>query len=389
MVKKMKIRINKEFIFFMTLLVPIFEPQIFTQFVSTTIIYIILNIIEFFYLLLKANNQIPKLFFFWIFIRLYLLVICLLNNNFSGILNFGYLSLQVANLILLFYFCYKRKKIQVLVEGIAIISFALLFINFVTLVFFENGIIPSSYWDNHDNDIYFLGIKTKILYYIFPAIASSIAIKNSSKRKKWICLNLIVSIFNIFAKNVSTGIIFLLGLLVIYILRNKKNLNPCALILIGFGIQFGIVFFKVYNLFSFIIVDILHKSMNLSSRVYIWNNAIDFLKNANIFNQIFGHGIFKGYAYVLYDSSVWQPHSQILDLLASGGMIGTILMISFLCFTVSKILKNNKTLNMLLLISFLIVILSSVELYFTLAVCYTPFILIYYLSKEGEFKNNG
>lgn len=385
----MKIIINKEFIFLIALLIPIFEPQIFTQFDSTTAIYIILNIIELFYLLLKSNSQMPKLFIFWVFIRLYLFIICLLNNNFSGLLNFGYLSLQVANLILLFHFCYKRNKIQTLIEAIAIISFSLLFINFVTLVLFENGIIPSSYWDNHDNDIYFLGIKTKILYYIFPAIASSIAIKCPTKRKKWIYLNLIVSILNIFMKNVSTGIIFLLGLIVIYILKNKIILKPCVLILIGFSIQFGIIFLKIYNLFSFIIVDVLHKSMSLSSRIYIWNNAIEFLRNANIFNRIFGHGVFKGYAYVPYDSSIWQPHSQILDLLASGGIIGTFLMISFLCFMMPKILKGNRTINILVMISALIIILSSVELYFTLAICYTPFVLIYYLSKEGEFKING
>ncbi len=385
----MKIKINKDFIIIIMLLIPIFEPQLFTQFNSTTAIYIIMNIFELFYLILKTNKHIPKLFIFWIAIRLYLFVICLMNNNFSGILNFGYLSLQVANLILLFNFCYKKNKLQVLIEGIATISFVLLLINYISLLLFENGIIPTSYWDNHDNDVYFLGIKTKITYYVFPAIAASISIKNPFKRKKWFFLNIIISTLNILDKNISTGILFLLGLIVIYFFKNKNRLNPKILLLIGFGIQFCIVYFKVYNLFSFIIVDILHKSINLSSRIYIWNNAIEYIKNSNIFNQLFGYGVFKGYAFVPYDSSIWQPHSQILELLASGGIVGLLLMIGFLCFTVSKMQKGNETLNMLVLMTFLIIILSSVELYFTLAVCLTPFILIYYLSKEGELKKDG
>ena len=385
----MKIKINKDFIIIIMLLIPIFEPQLFTQFNSTTAIYIIMNIFELFYLILKTNKHIPKLFIFWIAIRLYLFVICLMNNNFSGILNFGYLSLQVANLILLFNFCYKKNKLQVLIEGIATISFVLLLINYISLLLFENGIIPTSYWDNHDNDVYFLGIKTKITYYVFPAIAASISIKNPFKRKKWFFLNIIISTLNILDKNISTGILFLLGLIVIYFFKNKNRLNPKILLLIGFGIQFCIVYFKVYNLFSFIIVDILHKSINLSSRIYIWNNAIEYIKNSNIFNQLFGYGVFKGYAFVPYDSSIWQPHSQMLELLASGGIVGLLLMIGFLCFTVSKMQKGNETLNMLVLMTFLIIILSSVELYFTLAVCLTPFILIYYLSKEGELKKDG
>ena len=385
----MKIKINKDFIIIIMLLIPIFEPQLFTQFNSTTAIYIIMNIFELFYLILKTNKHIPKLFIFWIAIRLYLFVICLMNNNFSGILNFGYLSLQVENLILLFKFFYKNNKLQVLIEGIATISFVLLLINYISLLLFENGIIPTSYWDNHDNDVYFLGIKTKITYYVFPAIAASISIKNPFKRKKWFFLNIIISTLNILDKNISTGILFLLGLIVIYFFKNKNRLNPKILLLIGFGIQFCIVYFKVYNLFSFIIVDILHKSINLSSRIYIWNNAIEYIKNSNIFNQLFGYGVFKGYAFVPYDSSIWQPHSQILELLASGGIVGLLLMIGFLCFTVSKMQKGNETLNMLVLMTFLIIILSSVELYFTLAVCLTPFILIYYLSKEGELKKDG
>ena len=148
----------------------------------------------------------------------------------------------------------------------------------------------------------------------------------------------------------SAGALVAETLLIIYILflRNKININPKKYLTIDLIAFISLVFFRIQNLFSFLIVDVLHKDLTLSSRTFLWDKAIKIIKN-NIF---IGIGVQKS-EYMLNNISAYHSHSYFLNILVQSGVFG---LISFLlCIFVSlKKLSQYENSNISKIISFTI-----------------------------------
>ena len=90
---------------------------------------------------------------------------------------------------------------------------------------------------------------------------------------------------------------------------------------------FLLVVFRVQNLFENIIVGVLHKSLTLTHRTAIWDQALDAIKD----NIIFGHGVGENgnffYIRELYIPGFVSAHNELLQILYEGGLICAILFI--------------------------------------------------------------
>ena len=184
------------------MLIPIFQPKIFTQYTITTLIYIVLNVgllIYLLYIFYKKDLKISKPCIVWIIYRVWLFLCSLITNNLSGILQWGYLSIMVVDLFLIFDLCKKEKQEQLL-NSIYRLSTILLFINLITLILLPRGIIKSTFYDVTDNDYYFLGIKTQFTTMIFPGLSAILLLYNKDKRKykKNLIIFIIIDLLNIF-----------------------------------------------------------------------------------------------------------------------------------------------------------------------------------------------
>lgn len=385
---------NKSWIYYLFLLLPIFEPQIFTQYSITSMIYIVLNLSETIWLLLPKKMRLSKLIILWIIYRAFLFSVMLINSNMSGILDFGYLTVLVLNILLVFDLAYRKNDMKKLIKAISVLGLIYLIINFITLLIFERGIIPSNFWSNTDGDFFFLGIKTKIPTIVIPTIATSgvrYIIDKSKQSRNNIILVIIFSLANVLYKKVSAGIVFLVLLALILLFKKvfKIVLSKKVCFWGGISIQFCIVFFRIHNLLEFFIENILQKDASLSARTYIWNNAILLLENESIFNLVIGNGIYRNYSFVPFNSSYWQPHSQLLELLYCEGIVGTIIFFSFLLIMMYKFKRISNAQQLLLIICTLVLIISSIELYFSTVTCYVPFLLMYYigLNQKGVAHN--
>lgn len=398
----MKIK-KKDLIFIkiIIMLIPIFQPKIFTQYNSTKILYAIFNLFEFIYFSIREFYGPINLrgvhwpVIYWIVCQAYGFIVMLITKQMEGIFQYGYLSLMVINFLFVCEYS-LRKNITYLLKAISILGTIFLFINYITVLLYPRGIIEPEIYYLADSAQFFLGIKTSFTTMMFPTIASSgtsyLMNKNKTNRRI-LFLAIIACLINIFQKSISTAIIGMCIIIMLLIIRKVAKINFEFKFLFVFAIilQISIVYFNIQRLFTTFIEDYLHKDVTLSARVNIWKNAKKLISEESIYNFLFGNGTFELHRFVPYGGGRWQPHNQLIVWLYTIGIFGTILMFIFLIKLVKwKIMKNN-IFYYLSIINFTIIFLSVNEVYFDVAICYVPFILTYYIGKfyERRFKFNG
>lgn len=393
------IRISKNerlVIKFIIMLIPVFEPKICTQIGITTLLYILLNLVELmlFCMAIASSEKARRVNYpivAWLIYRLYMLLIMCIMQHYSGIMQWGYLSLMIINLLFTFEYANRQNAFYQLMEAIAVLGAILLFVNYVTIIKLPRGIISAEVYYMADNDYYFLGIKTQFTTMMFPTVAAAGTLFFYEKNKKniFIFVAAIMScLLNIFVKHISTptvGIfIIIIGFIIGSIIKiewKSKWLFLCAILF-----QCGIVFFNIQVYFTKFILNVLHKDTTLSSRIYIWQSAKKILKEESFLKLLLGNGMYKLNAFVPYAGSRWQPHNQLLVWLHSSGILGTFLIILFFIKLTEGKIRNKQAELFLVLICSAELFLSVSEVYFDVAVCFVPFFIMFYIRKYE--KNN-
>lgn len=376
------------------LIIPIFEPKLFTQYSVTVGIYIFLNLLELLYFIacsLTGHKNLKYIHYpliVWICFQMYLFLSMLVNKNWGGILQWGYLSIMVCNLILLCEYTYRNQIIDLL-RTMTKYGICLLLINYLTLLVFKNGIIAPEIYYMKDNATYFLGIKTSFTTMMFPTIAAAGSLylmEHNRKNTRLLVLAVVACILNIFAKMISTAIV---GLIIISVMLitykfTKKRLSTPILYCSALIAQIAVVFFNIQNSFSWFFKIYFHKDASLSSRTYIWEQAKKLIESNGIMHLIFGSGIAKQHTFVPYGGGHWQPHNQLLVWIYTGGLVGICIILFFFFMLTKWKTEKNAIYYFLGIISFSVLFLSVTEIYFDVAVCYVPFVLLYYIGKSYE-----
>ena len=305
----------------------------------------------------------------------------LINHNIIDIDQWGYISLMVLNIFLIINNAVRVNQQKEFLSAMSSVCIIFLLINAISLLIFENGIIPSTnIYDNGDGDYFFLGIKVAYTTYVIPALAVAGLYSKLFKKKLIIIICIILSVFNIFYANISTGIICLFVIIISNIIQKfsclKFSIFQCLNISILANIF--VVLLKLQVLFSNFIVNVLHKSISLTGRTGIWDAAIEVLKSNGILKLLFGNGIFNGGAFVPI-GGYWPAHNQWLQNLYEAGIVGTVFFIFFLIYLDKE--NKSKSFERAYLISlcFAILIGTITMQYFGYAHMYIPFILLYYL----------
>lgn len=382
----LNLHIKTKYILLLLMLMPIFQPKIFTQFAIPTLLYIIMNVCDFILLMKDRIEQgglkVNKIIAIWIALRGHLLLMMIVNNSMENILQWGYQSLMVINLLLIFEHS-KYSKLDIAMT-ISILGTILLAINFYTLLAFPRGIIRSSFYDVTDNDWYFLGIKTQFTTMMLPTISAAFYCFYSRKQKKQYCLlvcAIAVCLANIMKKNISTAWMGM-GLLLLLMLISKLTkikFSYLPAICISLIVCILVIFVNIQQFFSFIIVDLLGKDLTLSNRVYIWNTAKDVIFNSNIWQILFGHGQVENF--VMVGNSLWPPHNALLASLHNAGIVGTMGFYYFL-YRLGFNRRNNTTQQCMIMIVFALLIMTITENYFVVAVSFIPFLLLRHAGDE-------
>ena len=163
-------------------------------------------------------------------------------------------------------------------------------------------------------------------------------------------------------------ILMFLGILFIFLHYYKKRIHINFLFYSIIIISILIVFFRIHNLFEPVIVNVLHKSMTLSYRTILWDDALFMLKNSTI-NTVFGFGYFdtvNHFPNMVFGVS--HLHNLIMNVLFFSGIVGLILYYLILNCIKNNIKKidNNKTYNyisVIFLSLFSLMLFDTFEMY--------------------------
>ena len=167
--------------------------------------------------------------------------------------------------------------------------------------------------------------------FLFPALCSAILLMLSTNKKNLIAWLLIIEILTtvliLWSATSLVGVFLIVSyILFVYDTPKVHKIRYKTIVSVVVLLGLGITFFKIQNLFSFIIVDILHKDLTMTGRTNVWNIGFD-----GFFSSPF---IGCGYSATTIDNGYIQ-------LLYIGGILGTICYSVFL-YKIIKRICNKK-----------------------------------------------
>lgn len=217
---------------------------------------------------------------------------------------------------------YEEK--QTFLEGIVITFSALVVINLVLMAAYPEGIY-TTYSSGTDTKYYLFGAKNQMVAPLMTALVFFVEYSYRKYQKITIQTAILCSlcILEIIIGGSGTGIlvIALFIAMFFYQKRRLKGLNSTVTLAIVLAVSVGFVVLRLQNWFDFIIVSFLHKSLTLSNRVYIWDAAIEIIKE----HPWIGTGVSGSLAgdvllNLSYLSRNTFAHNMYLDYLVMGGI---------------------------------------------------------------------
>ena len=170
-----------------------------------------------------------------------------------------------------------------------------------------------------------------LLWILFTYLCAFVYQKNYTKI--FIAQILLTLLVGIISWN-STMIIATMIISILFALRHSllKKLNILVYIIVYLILELGIVFLRLQNSFSSLIVTILHRNLSFTGRTAIWNYYLNQYGTSGPINKLFGN---FGKSTIVANS-----HNMGLGLLAFTGISGVALYASTIVLTVKTLLKE-------------------------------------------------
>lgn len=263
----------------------------------------------------------------------------LYNNGLSG---YAFTFRQFFSMITLSFYCLKQKP-KFYVRSMALIFSLLLIIDGLTWS-------PVGLYQSDGRTYFFLGTGTTITYYLFIGLAFDfIYIQVAKEKEKKLAISLLfgtllASVWYVFNQKVSTAVLCLLLLPILYTITFKwKGTNKIVLnygFLITLILNFLIVLLPTFiNLFSNIVVNILGENLELNGRRSIWNMVLAYISR----RWLLGYGYSSNIRFDVYTSYNSSTHNFYLYLLFSTGIIGLLIFLGVIYFLYKKQRRHRNT----------------------------------------------
>lgn len=231
-----------------------------------------------------------------------------------------------------------RVDCRSLLMGGVIAFFAYLLINLITIVAFPNGLYLSA---QTGNACYFLGHRNVLSKTLLPGLLLSYLLDYIDKRcfgKRFITYFILYAVTEVAVWSAS-GLASLLVVIAIYAIAITKShaLKHGMMMAAGIGAlgTISIVVLRLQELFSFLIVDVLHRDLTLTTRTIVWDKAFDVIESA----PIFGYGLEESVTAQIRFGTVESSHNYFLDQIYYGGVVALCLLMLGLYMLGSRLRK--------------------------------------------------
>ena len=311
---------KKEFfnnLWLVCIIIPFFKPDIIVSYPTLNYVFTIWQLVSFIYIFIMYFQK-PKISKFVLLFLIYYIIILI-----STIKNDGNISKWIANftlylgMIMLIEEKIKNNRMQIL--GIFSAIFYILTIgNTISFILFPQGLAQTEYLQT---PIHLLGIDNRFAFTYIPGLCI-IGIYDLLKNKKIKKINIIYFIitFGTLLYYWSAGALLAESLFVVYyicIYKINMTVSPKLYIFVAIISFILLVFFRIQNLFAFLIVDVLHKDLTLSDRTLIWDKVIGIIQQ----NKWLGIGIRKSDEMINLISA-YHSHCDFLNIFLQSGCLG-------------------------------------------------------------------
>lgn len=243
----------------------------------------------------------------------------------STILNNQNIRIAFINAILVITFCMLIEyetiyNYKFFITILYWIGFILVLANFVVLQIYPNGIARTDYYyypvnlwhiDNHMVNLLIFTSVVGLLY------------KNSRDKEMvvshyilyFICAITTIQLWS--ATGVVAFLIYTMYMIFIYNRPWQKKFHSYWLFGGCIAVSLLLVFGRIQEVFSFIIRDILNKSIKLSGRTEMWDKAIILIRD----RFLRGYGVPENHGFVYWHFKMYYTHNGILEVLIQGGIL--------------------------------------------------------------------
>ncbi|MBT1173171.1 O-antigen ligase family protein [Bifidobacterium sp. MA2] len=199
----------------------------------------------------------------------------------------------------------------------------LVLLNLLIMILMPQGLFQTISSDTVSR-YYLFGAKNQMVAPVMTCLFFNIefAYRRYKKVTKSALFMFFICAIELYIGGSGTGLIVLFAFIILVILQLKNRNANSNMALVVLIISFAsIVIFRVQNIFSFIIVGVLHKSLTLSDRTYIWDTAFESIRK----NPIIGTGITESlsgnvHLKLNYLTKDIFAHDIYLDYLLMGGI---------------------------------------------------------------------
>lgn len=206
--------------------------------------------------------------------------------------------------------------------------------NLFTVLAFPDGIAREDYYGNI---YYLLGIRNGLPSLLIPLLIYAFVYSGINGRKftgKVLFFTAVVSatiLITWSATGVAGLVMFLLFVFLIYGKKSAALFDSLNLSVIYVAAFLCIIVFRLQSAFSFIIEDLLHKSISFTGRTDIWDIAVMLIKRS----PIIGYGVYEGHGLIFIRGQYYYAHNAVLEVLLQGGVLSLVFYV--LIFAVSAV----------------------------------------------------
>lgn len=222
------------------------------------------------------------------------------------------------------------------------------FITLNTLLMIKDFIMGYQDGSIYGSHYYLLGIDNRIILYIVIDILILICLYHSENRKEYIieCVYVYlvgtITLIKIWSVT-SMVVLILVGMgFIFFLIFDQVAFPERTVFIIVTVVNFGFVFFNLEKNVSYILVNILRKTVTMSYRTLIWGKAFNELLSAPA-HFIYGFGYSDTTELLRGIHGVNHLHNIIVDPLFAGGIVGLILYAWAGLYIVKKIGTFKKT----------------------------------------------
>lgn len=309
--------------------------------------------------LLSRINRIKKDYCIFLLLFFFALELAV-NIHFHGDTEWNINCLKCIICILFIYSCYITSNHKAIVHFI-------LTCNVWNIISFVD-VLYRRFFTIYDMRVLLSGYDNGLGAYLLPLICLNGYLITKREHKKAALYFSIIAILQLIIVWSATAISGAIILIICYYIANKDNskglfgISNTQLLIVDYVAFFVIVIYRRYeNVISrFIIEGIFHKTMDFSTRTYVWDRGILYF----LASPIIGNGRTVEYQRTLF-YGVSSAHNYFLDILTQVGLIGAIIMtiVFIACAVRADHCRDNKPVRLLALSFFGLILALQFESY--------------------------